>query len=361
MPGRLVLPLLLQLLHVDLHVVFERVGGIENDPVGRFQTLQNLKRGAVVAADGELLQMCCVIGVDDDNAEAFGAEEQSVDGNDEMFAGCFHSEMNLRVAAWKEFAGFVGHIDFGVESAAGEVDRVGGADDSTFEAAAGILHKFERRSEARANIWSVDFGHADVSADRIGLREIEKSLACATVAGVDQISGIDVALREHAAEGRVDVLERFEFFEAADVGFGRGGCSFFRGVVADGVVDFLFGDAIGLDQFLKAVRCDFRKVFIRFRGAEVGFRLRELLIDFGCVDVGEEFAFFHTGADVVIPANEIAAGARVDRRVDVSLRRRREDEIFLAGRDGRMNDLHVGHGHLFGFAGERFELSATRK
>ena len=67
----------------------------------------------------------------------------------------------------------------------------------------------------------VNFRHANVSANRIGLREIEEFLRRAAVACVDQISDIDVAARDDAAERRVDVLEGFELFEPAYVGFGR--------------------------------------------------------------------------------------------------------------------------------------------
>src|ERR1700760_2286898 len=121
--------------------------------------------------------------------------------------------MDLSVSAGKEFAGLVRYVDFGVESAAGEVDGVGGSNNFAFETAAGILHEFERGGEACTNVGRVDFGDANVGTNRIGLRKIEESLSGAAVSGVDQISGIDVALCDYAAKRRVDVLEGFEFFE----------------------------------------------------------------------------------------------------------------------------------------------------
>src|ERR1700722_7079006 len=273
-----------------------------------------------------------------------------------MFTRRLYAKVDLRVTTGKEFTGLVGDIDFGVKSAAGEVDGVGGSNDFAVEATAGILHELERRGDPRFDIRCVDFGDADEGANRIGLGEVEECLTGAAIAGVDEVSRIDVALRENAAERRVDVLERFEFFEAADVRFGSSGGRFLCCVIANGVVNFLFRNAIGLDQFLKAIRGDLREILVGFRGAEISSGLQKLLIDFGRVNVGEQFAFLYARADVVIPTNEIAVGARVNRRLNVSLRRGGQNQVFLAGGDGRVNDLHVGDGHFFGCVGEGLEL-----
>ena len=140
-----------------------------------------------------------MIVVHDDDAQSLGAEQKSVHWNDEMFADGFNAEVDLRVTAGEEFAVFVGNVDFGVESAAGEVDGVGGAHDFAFETAAGILDEFERGGEPCFDIRGVDFGDAHEGANRIGLREIEERLSGAAITRVDEVSGIDVALRELVA------------------------------------------------------------------------------------------------------------------------------------------------------------------
>src|ERR1700753_2615504 len=111
-----------------------------------------------------------------------------------MLADCLDAKMHLRVAAGEKFTRLVGYIDFGVESAAGEIDGVGCSDDFAFEAAGGILDDFERCGEAVFDIWRVNFWHANVGANRVRLREIEESLPGSAITGVNQVSRIDIAL-----------------------------------------------------------------------------------------------------------------------------------------------------------------------
>src|ERR1700743_2303616 len=115
-----------------------------------------------------------------------------------MFANGFHAEVHLSVAAREKFAALVGNVDFGIEGAAGEGDGVGGSNDFAPGGAGGILDKFERGRDARANVGGVDFRHANEGANWIGLGEIKERLASAAIAGVDEVSGIDVAVRKHA-------------------------------------------------------------------------------------------------------------------------------------------------------------------
>ena len=96
------------------------------------------------------------------------------------------------------------------------------------------------------NAGSVEFGDVDVSANGIGLRKIEQLLSRAAVTGVDEVADVYVAACDNTAERRVNVFEGFEILQATDVGFGRILRGGFGSKVADGVVDFLFGDAIVL-------------------------------------------------------------------------------------------------------------------
>ena len=95
-------------------------------------------------------------------------------------------------------------------------------------------------------------------------------------------------------------------------------------------------------------------------GIEVGFGLRELLIDFRSIDVGEQCALRNSGADIEIPLLQVAVGTRVDGRLNVGLHGSRKHEIFLGfGLDRRMGNGNGGNGHGFGVARERLELRAT--
>ncbi len=58
-------------------------------------------------------------------------------------------------------------------------------------------------------------------------------------------------------------------------------------------------------------------------GGQVGAGLQHLLVEVGRVDVGQHLAGLHLGADVDVPALQIAADPGVDRGGVVGLRRRR--------------------------------------
>jgi len=92
--------------------------------------------------------------------------------------------------------------------------------------------------------------------------------------GVDQRAGIHAALGNDAAERRINVLEGFQFFEAPHIGFRGSYVGDFGFLITDGVIDFLLGDAVGLDQFL-VTRCgDLGEIGVGLRGIEFGARLK---------------------------------------------------------------------------------------
>ncbi len=76
----------------------------------------------------------------------------------------------------------------------------------------------------------------------------------AAIARIDQHPDIGIALRDDAGKGRVDALERFKVFEPLNVGLGGLHRAFLGGKVANGVVHFLLGDGIRLNQVL-ITRC----------------------------------------------------------------------------------------------------------
>ena len=68
-------------------------------------------------------------------------------------------------------------------------------------------------------------------------------------------------------------------------------------------------------------------LLIGLRGREVRLRLAQLLIDFRRLDLTQQLAGLDRRADVHQPALQIAAGARVDRRLVVGLEVARQDEL----------------------------------
>src|SRR5260370_35299485 len=81
---------------------------------------------------------------------------------------------------------------------------------------------------------------------------------------------------------------------------------------------FLLRDGAGGDEELPGGGSDFRDVVIGLGGFEVGAGLEQLLVYFGSFDFGEELTFFDGGADVEVPALQVAVGAGEDGRVDES-------------------------------------------
>src|SRR5262249_44234499 len=147
----------------------------------------------------------------------------------------------------------------------------------------------------------------------------EKFLRRTAVAGVDELADICLAASDDAAEGRDNVFETLEFFKAADVGLRGIYRGLFSGEIADSVVHLLLGDAVGLDEFLKARGRNLGEIRVGLRGGKVGLGLRKLLIYFGSVNIRKQLALSDTAANVVVPLFYVAAGARVDGRFNVSL------------------------------------------
>src|SRR3974390_3075563 len=227
--------------------------------------------------------------------------------------------MDLREASRQKLAGPVGHVYFGQQGACSEVDGFGCAYNFAQEFLAGILSQFEVSAKARTNGRGISLRNVDENAEGGGLREVEQLRRGTAIAGVDECTDIDVTSRDYAAEWRINVLERFQLLETTDIGFAGLHDGAFGLEVASGVVDFLFGDAVGFEQFRVTCGSDLGKVLVGLEGVQIGARLREFLIDFGRVDVGKQVTLFHARPDVVIPLFQVTVGARVDGRFDISL------------------------------------------
>jgi len=133
------------------------------------------------------------------------------------------------------------------------------------------------------------------------LRKGKEFLRCAAVACVDELADVGLAARNHATKRRSDALETFEFLQAAHVGFGRIHDGFFGGQIADGIVNFLLGDAIGFDKFLETRCRDTREIGVGLRSGQFSLRLRKLLVHFGRINVRQGFTCANASANVVIP------------------------------------------------------------
>ena len=92
-----------------------------------------------------------------------------------------------------------------------------------------------------------------------------------------------------------------------------------------------------------------REIGVGLRGFKIGPGLKKLLIDFGSIDVGEQFAFSDAGADVAVPLFEIAVGASVDGRFDVCLHGAGQYQAFFGRLSGGMDYCDGGDGESFGF------------
>ena len=147
--------------------------------------------------------------------------------------------MNLRIAAGQEFASFVGNVDFGEKRTRSRVDRFRSANNAALEFAAGELGQLEMSREARTNRRSGAFRNIYVDANGIRLREREQELGGATVAGVDECSGIDIAASDHTAKRGVNVFKGFKFIQATNIRLRRSDGCLLCGQVSRGVVHFL--------------------------------------------------------------------------------------------------------------------------
>src|SRR5258705_12787946 len=87
--------------------------------------------------------MKLVVGVDYHRAKTLGTEKQCVDRNLQTIGGNLDVKMNLSITTGKQFASFVGDVNFGEESAGNRVDSFGGAHDFAEEFATGELREIE--------------------------------------------------------------------------------------------------------------------------------------------------------------------------------------------------------------------------
>ena len=126
--------------------------------------------------------------------------------------------------------------------------------------------------------------------------------------------------------------KRLEILEPLDVGAVRIDDGPLGVVVADLLVGLLARDRVALQQDLPALRGGAGHVHVRPRVLELGARLPELLVELRRLDLGQELALRDPRADVGVPLLEVAAGARVDRRVGEGARGARQHQLVARRR-----------------------------
>ncbi len=97
--------------------------------------------------------------------------------------------------------------------------------------------------------------------------------------------------------------------------------------VADRLIGFLLGNGVLFEKTLPADGGGVRQIHVGLDALQIGAGLRELLIDFGRVDLGQQIALLHTGADIEIPALQVSVRARVNRRFNIRLDICRQEPI----------------------------------
>src|SRR5882724_12462545 len=303
--------------------------------------------------------MRLVISVDDHSAQPFRAEKQCIDRYLQTRSRYADLQMDLGVASRKQLTVFIWHVHFGVEGSAGQVDGVRGSCHFGLKFLSGKLGELQVRAKSSMHGGGIYLRHTHIRTDGVCSGQHEHLLRGAAVTGVDQVAEVDIATGDHATERSVNAFEGFQFLEAPDIGLRRSDRGAPGGIVTDSVVYFLFGYAVSLDQLFVPCGGDARKIFIGLHGAEVGARLRKLLIDFRAFDFCEKIALLHMAADVVIPLFDVAGGARVDWRLNVGLQRGWQRQVFLRGLDCGMDDCDRRYSGLLRFLGQCVVLLAA--
>ena len=260
--------------------------------------------------------------------------------------------MDHHVRAGQELAARVVDLHLAQQCARGGVDGIGGAGEDAAKHLAGKLLERDGDRRARSRGLRLHLRHPDVDAQLVRGCQAKQLARLGRRPGLDQGADIGIARGDDAVERRVDALEPLQILQAADIGRVRLDGGGLRAEIADLLVGFLLGHGLGLQQRLPARRRRLREVEVRLRGVELGPRLAELLVDLRCLDLGQELALLDARADVDEPPLEIAAGARVDRRVREGARRPGQGQLVGGRALRRTRDGHDGNRRLLRRADE---------
>ena len=166
-----------------------RVGG---EPVN------HLHRGSIILAQGHLDQFGLIsIGTfhDRSHLQALGAKDERGDGDDHGDNCVMHVHVDLRVSPGHELAVAVVDIDFHQQGSGAGIDGPRSAHQFAGEGLSGKFGKCKRGGCSRNRRLGINLGNVDVDTQYADGRDA-KHLGAG--AGVDQLSHIDIAGRDHA-------------------------------------------------------------------------------------------------------------------------------------------------------------------
>src|ERR1700733_4316419 len=108
--------------------------------------------------------------------------------------------MRLCVRTWHQFPRGVGNIDLHQQGMRVRGNRVTVANHRSTELLTRESSDLKRRLHSVGNLFSVSLWHCNVGANHIDLRDAEQFISRASVAGIDEITDVGLALRNDAIE-----------------------------------------------------------------------------------------------------------------------------------------------------------------
>ena len=180
--------------------------------------LQDLDTIAVVAPDGDLLQVHGLVGLHDRDLGAVASEQNRGRGHDERRVGTRAAQIHFGIGSGKQRAVRIRHVDLDEHRAAGGIERLRGARDGAAETPA---RKMRHRQRCRlADMYRVHAGLRDVDVRPKGADLRDPVEQCA--AGADEGADVDVAHRDYAVERRLDGAVALHLLQASAVCLDRG-------------------------------------------------------------------------------------------------------------------------------------------
>src|SRR5580692_3352040 len=341
--------LLIWLGNFHLLAIDDRIRRACDDGFLTGEARNNFHFGAEVAAQYDRKELGRVVIFNGSNLQTLRAENQRIHRENERRNVRGNFEVNFGKCAGKQFARSVINIHFDEQRARSEIDGVGGAHQFTLEFPPGKLRQREVGGEAWLSRNGILLRNVDEDAQRASGGDVKEFLRRTGGAGVNQLPNVGVAGGDDAIEGRVDFREGLQIFETLYVERRRVHGCFFGGEITTRIVHILLGNRIGvLQTFIPIVR-DLRKAQVCLGSVQVGAGLLQLLVDFRCVNNGEQLTFPHPGADVEIPGLEIAVGAGINRGVYKGLNIARENDLLLGRAAFWMNHVDGRNGQIVRF------------
>src|SRR5579859_769042 len=352
----------------EMHGVagLQRLGRAVDDPVGGAEAARHLDRIAEIPAELDRGQHRLVAGPEDGDLDALAVGDQRRRRQAQEIGIARNLEMHVAIGAGREHAVRILRLQLDQHAARTGLDRIRGRDQGGVELPAGILRQFEHGLEPGAQAGGEGLGHLDIDPDLVQVRDLEQLLPHPAAAVVDESTDVGLAGRDHAVERGDDVLERLERLQPADVGLGGVGDRLLRRRIARLLVDGLLRHRLRGDERAPALGRQDRKLFVGLGTGEIGLGLVELLIKIRRIDRGQYLAGRDMGADILVPALQIAADPRIDGGAVVGLngagQRQGAERLALLdlgqrhGRDrlliGPADELRLGVGALVQAAGE---------